>query len=425
MAPRVLLLARYQAYRTGDVAEAARRLQVELTLGTDRCHVLAEPWPDAVLTLDFDDEAACTAAVRAAHAERPFAAVLGTCEVTSALSSVVGLALGLRVNPVDATRIAQDKARLRTTLTLAGVPTPRHTLHGLDDDALVIAAAVSTWPVVVKPLLLSGSRGVMRADDAADLASKLQRLRAILYEPDVRMHGNPGHRQVLVEEFVPGPEVALEGMLRDGRLEVLALFDKPDPLDGPFFEETLYVTPSRHAAAVQAAVLDVVQRACEAMGLRHGPVHAEARVAPAGPVLLECAARSIGGLCARTLRFGTGRSLDEVVLEGALGLSTTSPPRERQAAGVMMLPIPRAGILRNVDGVDRALRVPGVVDVVISVKLLEELVPLPEGKSYLGFVFARGALPADVERSLRAAYGALRFTIGRKLPIAGTLPALP
>jgi hypothetical protein len=222
--------------------------------------------------------------------------------------------------------------------------------------------------------------------------------------------------RILVEGFVSGAEVALEGLLRGGRLETLALFDKPDPLDGPFFEETLYVTPSRHPAAVQDAVRDLVARAASAIGLREGPVHAEARLGPDGPVVLEVAARTIGGLCARSLRFGAGASLEEIVVAHAVDLPLASLQRERGASGVLMLPIPRRGILHGVSGLEAARAVPGVEDVLVTVPAGREVVPLPEGDAYLGFAFARAETPEEVERALREAGARLSFDIRPPLP---------
>jgi hypothetical protein len=223
-------------------------------------------------------------------------------------------------------------------------------------------------------------------------------------------------RQVLVEGFVPGAEVAVEGLLRGGVLEVLALFDKPDPLEGPFFEETLYVTPSRHPPELQREIVRVTAAAAQAMGLEEGPVHAELRLPPGEPVVLEVAARSIGGLCARTLRFGAGLSLEEIVVAHAMGLPLSSLSRQPGAAGVMMLPIPGRGVLRGVAGVEAARAVPGVEDVVITVPEGREVVPLPEGDAYLGFLFARGERPEEVEAALRAGQARLRFDIRAPLP---------
>jgi biotin carboxylase len=270
------------------------------------------------------------------------------------------------------------------------------------------------YPCVLKPLVLSASRGVIRADDRSSFVAAFRRITAILAEPEVQALGE-GTDQILVESFVPGAEVALEGLLVDGALRVLALFDKPDPLDGPFFEETIYVTPSRLPAATQRAIAEVTAHAARALGLEDGPLHAElrldSRATPPSPVMLELAARSIGGLCSRSLRFGTGLSLEDVILRRALDLPIASLEREGRAAGVMMIPIPRAGILEAVEGLDAAKAVTLVEDVTISAHPGEALVPLPEGHRYLGFVFARGESPAAVERALRDAHARLSFTL--------------
>jgi biotin carboxylase len=234
----------------------------------------------------------------------------------------------------------------------------------------------------------------------------------------VAQRRDPDLARVLVEEFIPGPEVALEGLLSRGELHVLALFDKPDPLEGPFFEETLYVTPSRHPAPLQEAVARAVSQGCSALGLVEGPIHAELRLSPEGPRILEIAARSIGGLCGRALRFGVGITLEELILRHALGVRNEPPPREKRAAGVLMLPIRKRGVLEQVRGLDDARQVPLVEDVVVTAHLREEIVPLPEGASYLGFVFARGESPAEVEAALREAGAKIEAVVAPRLPVA-------
>jgi hypothetical protein len=225
---------------------------------------------------------------------------------------------------------------------------------------------------------------------------------------------------VLIEGFIAGREFALEGLMQRGALHTLAIFDKPDPLDGPFFEETIYVTPSSAPTAVQDAISRTVAEAARAIGLSHGPIHAECRVNDADVFVLEVAARPIGGLCARALTFGDSRSLEELLLRHALGASPDGWVREAAASGVMMIPIPRRGILRSVGGLDAAREVPNVTDLRITAKMDQRLLPLPEGASYLGFIFARAASPGDVERALRAAHARLQFTIDAELPV---LPA--
>ncbi len=263
---------------------------------------------------------------------------------------------------------------------------------------------------MLKPLGLSASRGVLRVDDAASFSEAFRRVAAILADPEVRKRGGDCEH-LLVEEYMPGDEVALEGLLTSGELRVLALFDKPDPLEGPFFEETIYVTPSRLDAEVQRKIAAEVSRGCEALGLVHGPVHAELRLAAGEPRLLEVAPRTIGGLCARTLRFGAGISLEELILRHALGRPTTDLSREIRAAGVMMIPIPAAGVLGETRGLDEARGTPGVEEVTLTLRRGSKVVPLPEGNAYLGFIFARGERPQDVEASLRQAHARLTFEI--------------
>src|SRR5205085_2058496 len=296
---------------------------------------------------------------------------------------------------------------------------PRFQVVSRDAGAAELEAisARIKFPCVIKPLVLSGSRGVIRADNPAELRSALARLSALLRSPDVAQRRDPDMDRVLIEEFIPGPEVALEGLLTAGRLHLLALFDKPDPLDGPYFEETLYVTPSRHPAVLQDAVAREVSRGCAALGLAEGPVHAELRLSPAGPRILEIAARSIGGLCGRALRFGVGVTPEELLLRPALGTAGEPPPREKRASGVVMLPIRSRGVLEEVRGVEEARRVPFVEDVAITAHLREELVPLPEGASYLGFAFARGDTPEQVEQALRQAGARIEAVVTPRLPV--------
>jgi biotin carboxylase len=259
---------------------------------------------------------------------------------------------------------------------------------------------------VVKPVSLSGSRGVIRADDPAATDTAAARVRRILEQA-----GDDACGPLVVERFVDGDEVAVEGLVRAGRLEVLAVFDKPDPLDGPYFEETIYVTPSRKDPTVLAAITSRTADAIAALGLREGPIHAELRVSGDDVFALEVAARSIGGLCSRALRFGAGVRLEELILRHALGLPHPGVGRESAASGVMMLPIPRAGVLAAVGGQDRARAVAGIAGLEITIHPRRPVQPLPEGDRYLGFLFARGATAAEVERSLRTAHGLLEIVI--------------
>ena len=398
---RVLLLASTQSYRTDDFARAAQKLGVEAVLGTNRCHELAEVWPVEAfgsVEIPFRDEERATARIVQMAREQRFDAIIPTDDPTAEIAARAATQLGMRGNSVEAAVRARNKRKLREALHAAGVPAPRFSVFEMSDAPEAVEVE---FPCVVKPLFCSASRGVIRADDRASFVAAWRRLAALLDTPALRAVEDPDGHRVLVESFVPGPEVALEGLLSGGRLQVLALFDKPDPLDGPFFEETIYVTPSRHSPSLQAEVAAVTERAAAAMGLREGPVHAELRLSPTGPRVIEVAARSIGGLCSRTLRFGLGdSSLEELVIRHALGLPS-GPLSKSGAAGVMMLPIEKGGVLQAFDGVDDARAVPLIEDVQVTAKLGQVLEPLPEGASYLGFVFARGAAPEAVEAALR------------------------
>jgi biotin carboxylase len=409
--PRVLLLLPTTTYRTHDFLEAAERLGLDVTVATEESSALERANPDGLVTLDFRDPADCARRVAELARRLPIAAAIGVDEETAVAAAVISAALGLPANPSGAAVAAWHKGTLRRRLEASGVPTPAHRIFERDGDPAA-AAALVRFPCVLKPTFLSGSRGVIRADDPEGFAAAWRRLERLLGDPEVERRGGKLVREILVEDFVPGRESSLEGLIQNGALSVLALFDKPDPLDGPFFEETIYVTPSRQPEAVQRRIREVVAAGARALGLTEGPVHAEVRDDGARASLIELAARSIGGLCARTLRFGTGMTLEEVILRNALRLPIATLERETSAAAVLMIPIPRAGVLEAVEGLERARVVPGIVEVTISAHVGQRLVPLPEGSRYLGFVFSRAATPEAAEEALRRAHAELEFRIG-------------
>ena len=389
--------------------EAARRLGVDLTVASERPSTFEAARPDALLTLDFAHPERAAEQVRAFAARLPVHAVLGVDDDTVVVAAKIAVALGFEGNPVDAALAARDKYRQRQIMMQQGVAVPRFHLHRTEEDIEAIAPA-QAYPCVVKPLRLSASRGVMRVNDAREFVVAVRRLAAILAQPDVAACGESS-RMFLVEEYVPGPEVALEGLLTDGQLHVLALFDKPDPLEGPFFEETIYVAPSRLPRTAQQALAEAATRAAQAIGLRRGPVHAELRWNDRGARLIELAARPIGGRCSAALRLRDGATLEEVVIREALDMPLASLAREEPAAGVMMIPVPGGGILREVRGVAEARAVPGIEEVAITAHRGQELVPWPEGSRYPGFIFARGRLPEDVVQALREAHRRLSFEL--------------
>ena len=406
---RLLLLLPTRTYRTEAFMDAARTLGVHVVAASERPSTLEDLAPDTLLTLDFADPDAAAARVAEWSRHRPLAAVVGVDDATALAAAAIATRLGLRSSAPAAVDAARDKYQMRQCLAAAGVPVPRFRRIALKDDPRLAARGVA-FPCVLKPLTLSASRGVIRANTPDQFIAAVRRIGALLQREDVSVSGDAADF-LLAEAYIPGLEVALEGLLMDGRLHALALFDKPDPLEGPFFEETLYVTPSRLPADVQARITDVTASACAALGLREGPVHAELRVNSEGAWILEVAPRSIGGLCSRTLRFGTGMTLEELILRHALGWPIASLERERRPAGVMMIPIPRAGRLGDVSGQADAAAVPGVEEIAITAHEGQELVPLPEGWQYLGFIFARADTPEAVEAVLRAAHARLRFRI--------------
>lgn len=408
--PAVMVLLSPRTYRLPAFTAAAERLDVELVQVIDTPEPLAKQW-QMELGLDFSRPDEAVAAIVAFGQKRPLQAILAVDDSGALLAAQASVVLGLPHNDVGAAEAARNKHVMRQKLAATGVSAPRAQRFFTDQQTADLLPHIS-FPCVVKPTELSGSRGVIRANDAAELEAALVRLRRLL-------HGlAPAPQPFLVEEYVPGVEVALEGMLDNGRLSLLALFDKPDPLEGPYFEETIYVTPSRLPAADQAAIVDCTAQAAQALGLRNGPIHAELRLNERGPWLIEVAGRSIGGLCSQTLRFGEDVSLEELILRQACGLSMpnitldqTASGVDQTASGVMMIPIPEAGLLRAVHGCDEAEAVPLIEEVTITAKLNYPLVPLPEGDSYLGFIFARGETPTAVEAALRQAHAQLRFQI--------------
>lgn len=442
--PRVLLVASTTGYQVRAFDAAATRHGVELSLATDRCHVLDDPWRDRSIPVRFRDIDASVRTVRAALRLSPVEGVLAVGDGPTVLAASIAEALSLRLSTVVAVRTAGNKLLTRIRFQDAGLPCPWFRtlpIAQVGSPAARVFAESLTYPCVVKPLALSGSRGVIRADSPRALTAAIDRVRQVVELADPQTFGGGERETILVEQYVPGREVAVEGVLTDGTFQAFAVFDKPDPLEGPFFEETIYVTPSRLDAADNREVIRSVVEAVGALGLRWGPVHAECRVATPGGgvgpkrgqsrgvVVLEVANRPIGGLCARALRFGQEGtehrdSLEDVLLQHALGHPVLAYRREAMAAGVMMIPIATDGLYAGVQGLEAARAVEGVEDVVITAKSGQRVQPLPEGSSYLGFIFARGATPEDVVTALRVSHGRLQFHLTPVVALAPSRPPL-
>jgi biotin carboxylase len=398
-----------QTYRASAFLEAASRMDLTVAVGSEETQVLAHLNPSGNLQVDFHDLEGATDRIVEFASEYPIKAIVSTDDDGVLLAAMASDALGLSHNPLVAVRAARDKYQTRQALAGAGMRTPKYKRFSVDDDPGEVAKQVS-YPCVVKPLALAASRGVMRADDPEQFVVAFQRLVSILKEiehVDATLVGD----QILVEDFIPGVEVAGEGILIDGELLVLAIFDKPDPLDGPYFEETIYVTPSRHSPQVQQEIVAATKQAIAALGLTDGPIHAEMRVNEQGAWILEVAPRSIGGYCSRALRFETDIGLEELILEHSLERPLSSTDPATPASGVMMIPIPKAGILCEVQNVARAQDVPGIEEIRLTIPVGQPVVPLPEGSQYLGFIFSRAENPQDAEAALREAHERLNFVI--------------
>jgi biotin carboxylase len=409
---RVLLLSHTTGYQLRAFNDAAERLGIELVFATDRCHTLDDPWQDRAVAVRFHELDTSVAAIAERARREPIAGVIAVGDRPVILAARAAAALGIAWHSVAGAIASTDKCRSRALMAAAGLPSPRFTVLGIGDRGSGIG-----FPCVLKPLGLSGSRGVIRTNDAREFEAAIRRIRALLARPQVRAARSGLEDDILAEDYIPGLEYALEGVLTSGALRVFAIFDKPEPLEGPFFEETLYVTPSRLPASVQGRLVDHVRRASAALGLTHGPIHAECRVTPDGTIyVLEIAARPIGGLCSRVLNFGSS-TLEDVLLRHAIGDAIGGVAREADAAAVMMIPIPSRGMYKGVKGEDDARAVPGVTGVHITAKVGQLLEQLPEAGSYLGFIFARGATPEAAAASVRAAHTQLTFEIASEIAI--------
>jgi biotin carboxylase len=395
---RILLLLPTATYRAADFLAAAAALGVDVVVGSEQRHSLDRSMGDRAVVVPLATPDAALEVIVALDRRTPLDAVLAVDDQGIVVAARAAERLGFRHNSPDAVAGTRDKVVMRERLSATELPQPSFRVIPAGADAVTVANEIG-YPCVIKPVSRSASQGVIRVNDATETRSAAARIRAIIGDCPESM---------IVEQYVPGAEVAVEGLLINGRLHVLAVFDKPDPLVGPYFEETIYVTPSRHGAHTLIELERISARATEALGLREGPVHAELRIGPTGMVtVLELAARSIGGLCSRSLHFGGGVSLEEIIIRHALAMDVGAPHRKWLASGVMMLPIRSAGVLDRVLGQERARAVKGVVELQISIAPGRPVVPLPEGDRYLGFIFARGVTAQEVEATLRRAESCL------------------
>ena len=418
---RLLLFTAKLGYQTRSLEEAAHKLGVQLAYVTDRCHQLEDPWGDQAIAVHFETPDVAAYTVMEALRGQDVGGILALGDRPAVAAAYAARGLGGRYNHPAAVEACRSKLRMNEIFRDAGLSVPWFRDLPIDPAPEPVLLGIS-YPCVLKPLSLSASQGVVRANNREEFLAAAARVRRLLQSPEILATREANLDRMLVEGYIPGREVAVEGLLTDGALSILAIFDKPDPLEGPYFEETIYVTPSRLPESVQRAIEKCARDATRALGLSHGPIHAEFRVNEDGVWPLEVAPRPIGGLCARALRFPFGSpsdpiGLEELLIRHALELPGWNSPRERVASGVMMLPVPKSGILEGVSGEDFARSIPGITELSITARLHDAIAAWPEGSSYLGFLFARGDTPEKVEQALRDAHEKLSFTITPSLPI--------
>jgi biotin carboxylase len=420
-AKRILLFATKLGYQTRSFQAAADKLGVQIVYVTDRCHQLDDPWNDQAMAVHFEVPETAAGQVLQAQRGLPVDGIVALGDRPTVTAAYVARGLGIAHNHPASVEACRSKLRLREVMRDAGIPVPwfrSMKLEPLPEPSLLGVR----YPCVLKPLSLSASQGVVRANNREEFLAGAARLKRLLHSPEIRATREPNLDEMLVEGYLAGREVAVEALLTGGDPRVLAIFDKPDPLEGPYFEESIYVTPSRLSADEQRAIEASLLNSVRALGLTHGPVHAEFRVNEQSVWPIEIAPRPIGGLCARALRFVLSAEaepigLEEFLLRHALELPGSDAPREAQASGVMMIPVPRSGILEKVEGEQEARATPGISSLEITARLHDFIAAWPEGSSYLGFLFARGSGPAEVEGELREAHRKLRFTLTPRLPV--------
>ena len=416
---RVLVIAPHGSYRTAPFINAANNLNVAVLIASQGEHSIVSDYVQG-LHVDFQNESQAIDIILSEAEKRPFSGIIGTDDTTTELAACIATKLNLPHNDPEAVKIAQRKDLSRISLKKSKVKIPTFdlltTTKSLSEQKINV-----NFPAVIKPVALSASRGVIRVNNELELEQAIVRVKNMLAEE--KQLDKVIREILLLEEFIPGKEVAIEAMLHHGELEVLAVFDKPDPLDGPFFEETYYITPKSFSKDTQKELKQTVFEACHAYGLKEGPIHAECRINDNGVWIIEVAARTIGGMCGRLLSLGTGYSLEELVLLHAMGKRVEIKTLD-SAAGVLMIPIPSAGILKRVEGLLEAQRIPFISDLSIEVRDGYELVPLPEGNSYLGFIFSEAPTVKEAEQALREAHDCLNIVIAPLWKIGGNLSAI-
>jgi len=399
---RLLLISHHNSYRIAPYIKAARRLGIEVTIASEGVHSLVAEVAQG-LHIDFSNLDAAIEVIIQAHQSHAFNGILGSDDQTVELAAHIASRLKLIHNPPEAALCSSRKDLARAQLSLADCPVPLHCLLNLELP-LDKQMAGLPWPCVLKPLSMSASRGVIRVNDKNEFITACERLKPIVATANTRFE----QTHLLIEDYIDGIEIAYEGFLHQGELNTITIFDKPDPLTGPYFAETIYVTPSSLPAELQQTIKTVISKACAAYGLQTGAVHAECRIDKNNNVwILEIASRTIGGDCARLLDNEQFR-IEELAITLAMDRAPDVTMPE-QARGVMMIPIKQSGLLKRVEGLLKAGKVAGIDKIDIIIQPGHELVPLPEGNQYLGYIFASAKSTKQVTDAIRRAYACLEF----------------
>lgn len=397
--PTAVVILPSSTYRAADFVEAADSLGLGLVVASEN------PPPidmgDRYLQIDCSDPMTAAEAIATLGERVGIDGIVAADDAGVMVAAHANAILGLGGNSPEAAGSTRNKLDMRRRFDAAEVDQPRFAALVPGESASDLAAEVG-FPVVIKPLDRSASQGVIRVDRADDAESVALRIREIVGQDAT----------LLVESYVAGVEIALEGMITNGRFSVLAVFDKPDTRSGPYFPETIFVTPSRHPEGILEKAERVADEAVRALGLTHGPAHIELKVDDTRATVIEVAARSIGGLCSRSLNFGLmGTTLESLILRNAMGMDISRLHREAAASGVLMIPTPGTGIVSTVNGVKETRSIDGITGLDLTITPGQNIAAPPEGDRYIGFVYARAKTPETVERALRKAMDKLEVQL--------------
>ena len=410
----VILIIPSASYRTGPFMNAIKKLDLKVLVISDKSQVFSGKYPDNLIIINFNHWKDKSVEISKWAKNNGLKAVIGVDEESIVLAANLSNFLNVDHNSIESVLLTKNKYLMRTELIKTGLCSPWFKIFSIYESSNKIINEIS-FPCVIKPTFLSGSRGVMRVNTKKELSEGIKTLNELLSLDELRKRGGKQSDYIMIEEYIPGKEVAIEGIVSEGKLTMLAIFDKPELLEGPTFEETIIVTPSVLTKKIQYSLLETLQVVVKALGIVKGPVHAEARINRNGNYILECASRSIGGLCSKVLEFQGGISLEELILRSYLGRNIEKSKLIGNARGVMMMPTEKKGILKEIGGVKDALVVKGVTDLQITVKPGEKLQPLPKGDRYLGFIFAGGNNQEFVINALKNAWSKIEIVLENDL----------